>query len=86
MNYLPKIDLWTLAKMKGDFDELCEVLACSQVARVVAVISYSNGRVSIRRYCPGHEAQAFAKLKRNHPRVEPIDHRGVASMGSAKSR
>jgi hypothetical protein len=86
VNHWPKIEIWNLAKMKGDFDEPCEVLSCSQVARAVAVISYSNGRVSIRRYCSGHDAQAFAKLKRNHAGVEPIDHRGLTSIGSAKGR
>ena len=86
MNQWPRIDLWNLTKMRGDFDEPCEVLSCSQVARVVAVISYSNGRASIRRYCSAHESKAFAKLKRSHPRVEPIDHRGVASVGIGKGR
>jgi len=85
MNRWPKIELWNLAKMRGDFDELCEVLSCSQVARAVAVISYPNGRVSIRRYCSGHEAQAFAKLKRNHPAAEPIDHRSLTTTTGAKA-
>lgn len=86
MNHWPKIDLWTLSRLRGDFDEPCEVLSCSQVARAVAVISYSNGSASIRRYCSRHEGKAFAKLKRNHPGVEPIDHRGLTSIGSAKGR
>ncbi len=85
MNRWPKIELWNLAKMRGDFDEPCEVLPCSQVARAVAVISYPNGRVSIRRYCAAHEYKAFAKLKRNHPGAEPIDHRGVTTIGNAKA-
>ena len=86
MNHWPKIDLWSLSRMRGDFDEPCEVLSCSKVASAVAVISYSNGRASIRRYCSGHEAQAFAKLRRNHAGIEPIDHRGIASIGSTKGR
>jgi hypothetical protein len=85
MNQWPKIDLWNLAKTRGDLDEPCEVLLCSRVARAIAVISYSNGRVSIRRYCSVHESKAFAKLKRNHPGVEPIDHRGLTSIGSARA-
>ena len=86
MNHWPKIEIWNLAKMRGDFDEPCEVLSCSQVARVVAVISYSNGRASIRRYCSAHEGMAFAKLKRNYPGIEPIDHRGLTSIGIGKGR
>ena len=86
MNHWPKIDLWNLSRMRGDFDEPCEVLSCSKVARVVAVISYSNGRASIKRYCSAHEAQAFAKLRRNHDGVEAIDHRGLRSIGNGKGR
>ena len=86
MDHWPKIDLWHLSKMRGDFNEPCEVLSCSQVARAVVVISYSNGRASIKRYCSAHETTAFAKLKRNHPGVEPIDHRDLSSISSAKAR
>jgi len=86
MNHWPKIDLWRLATMKGDFGEPCDILVCSQVARAVAVISYSDGRVSIRRYCSDHEGAGVEKLKRNHPRVETIDHRGLSSMGIGQRR
>jgi hypothetical protein len=75
MNYWPNIDLWHLPQMKGDFDELCDILACTQVATVVAVISYSNGGASIRKYCSTHEYKGFETLKRNYPRVLPVDHR-----------
>jgi hypothetical protein len=84
MNHWPKIYLWHLAQMKGDLQELCDVLSCSQVARVVAVISYSDGRSSIRKYCSANEPKALAKLKRNHPGVEPIDHRGPALTETAR--
>jgi hypothetical protein len=86
MNHWPKIDLWHLAPMKGGFDELCDLLSCTQVATVVAVISDSNGGSSIRRYCATHEHKGFEKLKRNHPRAEPIDHRRPTPIGSAKAR
>jgi hypothetical protein len=65
--------------MKGDFDEACEILSCSQVARAVAVISYSDGRASIRNYCPKHEDKGVAKLKRAMAGVELVDHRERAA-------
>jgi hypothetical protein len=73
---LARIDLWALARMKGDSDETCEILSCDQVARAVVVISYANGRASIRNYCSDHEGKSVDKLKRNNVGVELVDHRG----------
>jgi hypothetical protein len=84
MNHWPKIDLWHPARMRGDFDEPCQILSCNKVARSVAVISYSNGSASIRRYCSEHQNKGLAKLKRNHPGVEPIDHRGPTLTETAR--
>jgi hypothetical protein len=83
MNHWPKIDLWHLAQMKVDLGGLCDILSCSQVARVLAVISHSDGHASLRKYCSEHERKGLAKLQRDHPGVEPIDHRGpTAHPGS----
>jgi hypothetical protein len=76
---LARIDLWNLARMKGDSDETCEILSCDQVARAVVVISYADGRASIRNYCSDHEGKSVDKLKRNNVGVELIDHRRPVS-------
>ncbi len=78
MENLARIDLWKLARMKGDFDETCEIRSCDQVARAVVVISYSDGRASIRNYCSVHEGKSVAKLKRNNIGVKLVDHCGLA--------
>lgn len=75
VDHLPKIDLWKLARKKGDSDETCEIVSCDQVARAVVVISYSDGSASIRNYCSEHEGEGVAKLKRNNVRVKLVDHR-----------
>ena len=75
---LAKINLWKLARMKGDYDEPCGILSCDQVARAVVVISYSDGCASSRTYCSEHEDKSVAKLKRNNVGVELLDHRGLA--------
>lgn len=67
--------------MKGDFDETCELLSCDQVARAVAVISYSNGSASIRTYCSEHEGESVARLRRSNVGVKLADHRGRAGNG-----
>jgi len=74
---LVSIDLWVLGRRAGDFKEPCEIISCNQVARTVAVISYSDGSASIRSYCPEHEGRGAARLKRNF-QVEPVDHRQSA--------
>jgi hypothetical protein len=76
LDRLAKIDLWNLARVKGDSDETCEILSCDQVARAVVVISYADGRASIRNYCSDHESKSVDKLKRNNVGVELVDHRG----------
>jgi hypothetical protein len=65
---LAKIDLWKLARRKGDFDETCEVISCDQIAGAVVVISYSDGSASIKKYCSEHEGKGVAKLKRKQGR------------------
>ena len=47
MNRLPQIDLWKLARMKGDdFDETCEDVSCDRVASAVVMISHWDGRIN----------------------------------------
>ena len=70
-----KINLWKLARMKGDYDEPCGILSCDRAATAVVVISYSDGCASIRTYCSEHEGKSVAKLKRNNVGVELVDHR-----------
>jgi len=86
MNLWPKIDLWQLEKKKKGFDEPCDIFSCIQGARVILVISYLNGYASIRKYCSAHERNGVEKLKRNHPRVEPTDHRSPIAIHSRKVR
>jgi hypothetical protein len=74
---LAKIDLWKLARMKGDYDEPCQILSCDQAARAVVVISYPDGCASVRNYCSAHEGKNVAKLKRNNIGTELVDHRWV---------
>ena len=86
MNHWPKIDLWHLTKMEGGIEELCDIFSCTQVARVIVVISYLNGCAFIRKYCSGHESNGIKKLKRNHPRVQPNDHRSPISIRGRRLR
>lgn len=83
MAELEKINLWKLARMKGDCDETCEIRSCDQVARAVVVISYSDGRASIRNYCSEHEGNSVAKLKQKNLGVELVDHR---RLGGSRPR
>jgi hypothetical protein len=78
---LAKIDLWQLARTKGDYDEPCQILSCDQAARAVVVISYSDGCASVRNYCAGHEGKNVAKLKRINVGIELVDHRWVVGSG-----
>ena len=76
---LAKFDLWKIAGRRSNFGELCEIIECSEIASVMVVISYSDGRASIRYYCTKHEGKGVAKLRRNLVGVELVDHRSQAS-------
>lgn len=73
---LPKFNLWKIAERRDNLVELCEITICTEIARAVVVISYSDGDASIRYYCPKHEGRGVAALKRTLVGVELIDHRG----------
>jgi hypothetical protein len=75
---LAKIGLWKLAGAEGDTDETCEVRSCDQAASSVLVIFFPYGSASIKFYCPEHEGDGVAELKRNNSGVKMVDHRSRA--------
>ena len=72
---LAKVGLWKLAAAEDDSAETCEVRSCDQAASSVLVIFFPYGSASIKFYCPEHEGDGVAELKRNNAGVKLTDYR-----------